>query len=261
MNSCLYQGQVWHRRNKPVTNKFSYGVYMAYLDLDELEEVFRGRWLWSTRRWAPFRFRREDHLGGRGAPLADCVRTLVAERTGCTCRGPIRLLTNLRHFGYVFNPVSFHFCFDPAGENLEAVVADVRNTPWNERYRYALDLRREKPAGNLLQAEQPKEFHVSPFMGMDTTYRFRFSIPGEKLIVHIDCERQGASFFRAGLNLRRLPINGRTLARIAVCHPLMPFKVIFAIHWQALRLWRKGAPYVPHPGRVVPAPPKGDGAP
>jgi uncharacterized protein len=188
------------------------------------------------------------------------VRALVAERTGRCCRGPVRLLTNLRHFGYGFNPVSFHYCFDETAGRLEAVVAEVSNTPWNERHCYVLDLGGSEPEGGFLSAEQPKEFHVSPFMEMDPTYRFRFAVPGQTLVVHIDSERGGEPFFQAGMTMRRTLITGRALARVALRHPLMTTEVIFAIHRQALRLWRKGVSYVPHPGRVIPAPRKGDSA-
>jgi DUF1365 family protein len=110
MHSALYIGQVKHRRQAPRVHEFRYPLFMAYLDLAELEQVFARRWFWSIDRANLASFRRSDHLGDPALPLADAVRELVAERTGVRPRGPIRLLTHLRYFGYCFNPVSFYYC-------------------------------------------------------------------------------------------------------------------------------------------------------
>ncbi|MEI2421818.1 DUF1365 family protein, partial [Arthrospira platensis SPKY2] len=106
---------------------------MVCLDLAELDTVFRGRWLWSTQRPALAWLRREDHLGDPAHSLDESVRRLVAERTGRRPAGPIRLLAHLRYFGHCFNPVSFYYCYDAAGERVETIVAEVNNTPWGER--------------------------------------------------------------------------------------------------------------------------------
>jgi DUF1365 family protein len=116
LKSCLYEGWVRHRRLAPVHNSFRYSLYMVYLDLGELDRVFRGRWLWSAHRFAPAWFRRKDHLGDPSRPLAEEVRSLVEQKTGKRPGGPIRLLTHLRYFGYCMNPVSFYYCFDPSEE-------------------------------------------------------------------------------------------------------------------------------------------------
>ena len=125
MNSRLYVGQVRHRRHTPVSHAFQYGMFMLYLDLDELPTVFSKRWFWSISRPALARFRREDHLGETSVGLADEVRRLVKEQANISLTGPIRLLTNLRYFGYGFNPVSFYYCFNAADDKLEAIVAEV----------------------------------------------------------------------------------------------------------------------------------------
>ena len=145
MNSAIYRGWLSHRRLAPRSHHFRYPVFMVYLDLGELTTVFRGRWLWTARsgaarRWLPAlaRFDRKDHFGDPGMPLDVAVRELVAAHTGRRPLGPIRLLTNLRYFGFVFNPVSFFFCFDPTGARVEAIVAEVNNTPWGERHCYVL---------------------------------------------------------------------------------------------------------------------------
>ena len=134
MHSALYEGWVRHRRHRPVAHEFRFPLCMVYLDLDELPELFRDSWLWSAERPALAWFRRADHLGPPDAPLAQCVRDRVAAITGRRPAGPVRLLTHLRYAGFAMNPVSFYYCFDAGGERLEAVLAEVTNTPWRERH-------------------------------------------------------------------------------------------------------------------------------
>ncbi len=136
--SAIYEGVVAHRRSEPREHAFSYRVLMMYLDLGELPQLFDGNLLWSSRWPALGWFRRSDYLGDAGVPLDQAVRELVVERTGYRPEGPVRVLTNVRCFGHCFNPVSFYYCFDPAGEEVEAVIAEVTNTPWGERQRYVL---------------------------------------------------------------------------------------------------------------------------
>ena len=138
MHSAIYEGTVRHRRFAPVRNQFTYRLFMLYLDLAELSDVFRGRVLWSTDHFNLAWLRRSDHLGDPAVSLDEAVRELIAERTGTRPMGPIRLLTHLRYFGHCFNPVSLFYCYDPAGERVETVVAEVSNTPWHERHCYDL---------------------------------------------------------------------------------------------------------------------------
>ena len=173
--NALYEGWVGHRRLQPVDHRFRYRVFMAYLDLDAVPESVGPAWLWSTSHPALVRFRRADYLGDPDIPLADAVRALVAERTGTRPGGPVRLLTNLRCLGHLFNPVSFYYCFDRAGEGLEAVVAEVTNTPWGERHAYVLGVRAEDGA---VHERVDKVFHVSPFMAMDHEYELCLTPPG-----------------------------------------------------------------------------------
>jgi len=250
VNSALYRGLVRHRRLSPVSHAFRYELFMLYLDLDELPHVFDGRWLWSARGPAPAWFRRADHLGDPAQPLDAAVRALVAARTGHRPEGPIRLLTHLRYFGYVMNPVSFYYCFDPSGAALDAIVAEVTNTPWNERHTYVLQANGAGPGPYRFRLA--KEFHVSPFMGMDLRYDWRFSVPGRSLVVHIANHEPHGKLFDATLALRRRELTGRSLAAALARHPWMTAQVAAGIYWQALRLWRKGAPFHPHPGDVQP---------
>jgi uncharacterized protein len=132
VRSCLYVGEVRHERLEPFPNRFRYRLFMAYADLAELDRVFRGRWLWGVERRTLVSFRRADHMGDPSLPLDSVVRERVEAECGFRPSGPIALLTQLRMLGFVFNPVSFYFCFDAAGERVEALVAEVTNTPWKQ---------------------------------------------------------------------------------------------------------------------------------
>jgi DUF1365 family protein len=245
MQSALYEGRVRHRRFDDVAHAFELPLFLVYLDLAELDEVFRGRWLWSTTRPALARFRREDHLGDPRVPLDRSVRDLVEARLGRRPAGPIRLLTHLRQLGLGFNPVSFFYCFDAGGRRLEAVVAEVTNLPWRERHCYVLAA--ERGARGRHRFRTPKEFHVSPFMAMDLEYGWLLTEPGRSLVVRIESRRGGSRIFDAVLALHRREITGGSLARALVRYPAMTAQVIAAIHGQAFRLHRKGAPVHPHP--------------
>lgn len=249
MHSRIYVGQVRHRRYRPAPHAFRYGLFMLYLDLDELPTLFSRHWLWSARRMAVARFRREDHLGDKSIDLGSAVRQLVRDETGISLNGPIRLLTNLRYFGYGFNPVSFYYCFDPGGEKLELVVAEVNNTPWGEQHCYILPESENQGNATTKRYLPDKRFHVSPFMDMDINYDWRFTLPAERLIVHMKNFRRGAQLFDATLSLREQHINGFNLAAVLVRYPLMTVRIITAIYYQALRLRLKKIPFVPHPDR------------
>ncbi len=233
----------------PVPHEFRYRMFMMYLDLAELPELFRGRWLWSASRRALARFRRDDHLGDPDAPLDECVRQLVERETGQRPSGPIRLLTHLRYFGYVFNPVSFYYCFDENDTRVETIVAEVNNTPWGEQHCYVLPQEADRGSGPHHRYCPEKVMHVSPFMEMDVEYDWRFREPGERLTVHMENAREGSKIFDATLTLERREISGLALARTLATFPFMTFKVMGAIYWQALKLWVKGAPVHDHPAK------------
>jgi uncharacterized protein len=245
--SAIYEGTIRHRRFTPVEHEFRYRLFLMYLDLAELPQLFDPYPLFSARGRALARFRREDFMGDPGRPLDECVREAVEEATGSHPSGPVRLLAGLRYFGHSFNPVSFYYCFDPAGERVEAVVADVQNIPWGERHPYVLA--RGERRGTVLSDELEKTFHVSPLMDMDQTYAFRASEPGERLAVHIESrprDRDGKQF-DATLNLHRRELSRRTLTTMLARYPAMSLQVVAKIYAQSLRLKLKGAKYYPHP--------------
>lgn len=253
MQSCLYFGRVSHRRHgggtDPVSNAFEYRMFMVSLDLAELDEVFRDRWLWSTRRPALAWLQRADHLGDPSRPLDESVRDLVEQRTGQRPAGPIRLLAHLRYFGHCFNPVSFFYCYDASGEQLETIVAEVNNTPWGERHCYVLPRSQARVRGPAQEFELDKEFHVSPFLPMETHYRWRFTEPGARLLVHLRNEQQGRHAFDATLSLERREITARSLASALLKFPFMTLRVVLLIYWQALKLKLKGAEFYNHPAK------------
>lgn len=246
--SAVYEGWVRHRRFRPVEHEFRYPLFLMYLDLAELPGVLDPYPFFSARDRALARFRREDFMGDPARPLDQCAREAVEEAAGIAPSGPVRLLAGLRYFGHSFNPVSFYYCFDPEGERVEAVVADVRNIPWGERHPYVLA--RGERRGSVLSDELEKTFHVSPLMGMDQTYSFRAGEPGERLAVHIESRPRcgGGKSFDATLSLRRRELSRRTLAGLLARYPAMSLQVVARIYVQALRLKLKGARYYPHPG-------------
>src|SRR5262245_34112926 len=216
MNSAIYHGWLDHRRLAPRPHAFRYRLFMLYLDLTELDSVFRGRWLLSTRRPALARFDRGDHLGDPAQPLDDAVRCLVAAQTGRRPEGPVRLLTHLRYFGYIFNPVSFYYCFDRTGKDVETIVAEITNTPWKERHAYVLPVTAANRTSEHLHFAFAKDFHVSPFWPMNMSYDWRFTPPADRLHVHMQNLASGADgnrrAFDATLALEREPISAPALA-------------------------------------------------
>jgi DUF1365 family protein len=182
--------------------------------------------------------------------LDKCVRDKVKAETGDRPAGPIRLLTNLSYFGYCFNPVSFYYCFDADDKSVETIIAEVNNTPWGERTLYVLSSKQTQLAPGQLEFTPAKAMHVSPFMQMDVDYKWKFTAPSEKLTVYMENKRLGKKIFDASLNLNRIEISGLSLAKTLTLHPFMTLKVILAIHWQALRLWIKGAPVHDHPDKT-----------
>jgi len=241
--SAIYEGWVRHRRSTPTAHAFRYALFMMYLDLDEIPALFRGHLAWGHERPGLGSFYRADYLGDPRQPLREAVADVVEAKLGRRPRGAIRLLTHLRYLGYAFNPVSIYYCF--AGEKLDALVLEVTNTPWGERGCYVLDA--NAVAGRPLRFRAAKALHVSPFLAMDIEYRFALTPPDEQLLVHMDCFAKTGKTLDATLFMKRRAWNRSTLTRALFRFPWMTGRVAAAIYWQALRLWWKKIPYVPHP--------------
>jgi DUF1365 family protein len=248
VKSRLYQGTLRHRRHLPRQHTFKYRVFMPYLRLDELDEVFSLSRLWSRHRFAPARFRREDFLGDPALPLQDEVRRRIREETGATHRGPIYLLANMRYFGLQMNPIACYYCYNEDESRLEYLVAEVTNTPWNERHSYVL---RGREGERVLREDFDKAFHVSPFNPMAMRYSWRSNPPGERLAIHLENHSNRGREFDATLALQAEPITARALHRVLWRFPLMTGKVAVAIYWEALKLFIKRVPYYPNPGTAT----------
>jgi len=243
--SAIYRGTLAHARHAPRPHAFDYQVWLLYLDLDRLPALLTGAGPLRASRFALLSYRREDYLDGEG-DLAEAARARVEATLGFRPAGPVRLLTQVRSLGRAFNPVSFYYCFGEDGQTLQAVVAEVTNTPWGERHAYVV-----RAGEGGVDATVKKAFHVSPFFGLDQTYGWRLTPPGEQLVVEMRNDEGGREVFRARLDLRREPWSAAALWRVALGQPLMAWKVPLAIYWQALRLWLKRTPFYPHPGKTA----------
>lgn len=245
METCLYEGRLTHLRRQP-EHRFQMRMFAMYLDLAELDAVAAGWPLFSTKRPALLRLRRADYPGDPGEPLDTSIRGLVERSAGVRPAGPIRLLTQPRTFGYGFNPVSFFYCFDVSGRDLEAVVAHVTNTPWNEEHCYVLANDGIHPG--TLRARCAKRLHVSPFLPMNLEHDFTFAVPGDRLLVRIADVRGDQRVFEATLAMKRRPLTSMAVGRVLVSYPMLGAQVTARIYWHALRLHRKGAHFFSHPG-------------
>jgi DUF1365 family protein len=219
MKSCLYSCEVMHHRLFPAEHRFSYKVFMFYLDLSEDLDHLR---LFSKNRFNWFSFFDRDHH--------DIREFLKSKDIGCK---RITLLTNARTLGYVFNPISFYFCFD---ENDQPVcsVAEVCNTH-KERKLYLVD--------SSLKLRTPKHFYVSPFSDLDTEFEFIFKLPSEFMQMRVDDYKDGKRILLTSLTGTRKKLNDINLLMYGVRFPLITIKVITLIYWQALKLRIKGLPF------------------
>ncbi len=250
--SGLLMGRVSHSRLTPRRHAFAYDLFMLRLDLAEVAALDGRLRLFGTRWWKAVRFEPTDFMGlSRGtAAIVDRVAALraavVAALAGdgvTAAIGRIELVAHGRIAGYVFNPVSFFACYAECDGALAGVVADVHNT-FGERHAYVLPVARASAPGAW---RQKKVFHVSPFFTLDGTYRFQMTFADDAVDIHIDLHTGGRPVFVSRLQLAQQPLTDGALARALTRFPAMSARVIGAIHWEALRLWRKGLPYLSKP--------------
>ena len=249
MKSCLYEGQVKHSRYTPKPHSFQYRIFYVYLDLDELDTVFNRLWLWSAKKFSLAWFREKDHEVINGMNLKNSIYQFIEDKTGKRPSGPVRLLTQLRYFGYVFNPVSFYYCFNKDDNKVETIVAEVNNTPWGERHMYILPATESVGESHIMKFLPVKEFHVSPFMQMDINYEWGFNQPDNNLAVSMKNFTQGEMIFDAVMGLKKKKLSSRNCASALIRFPFMTLKIITAIYWQALKLLLKGTPVYDHPDK------------
>lgn len=241
--SSLMVGRVQHARYLPNQHAFSYSLFMPLINLDEQEALEKQVWGFGSRWWHWARFRREDYLGE--GDLKRAVQDKVFELTGQRLDGEVLMLCHLRYFGLYFSPVNFYYLYDSDGE-WRYLLAEVSNTPWNERHCYAVPA---TPEGDNWRHD--KAFHVSPFNPVDQEYRWRLKPVGARAFVHLECHKQG-KVFDATLSLKARAFSSRQLLRLLAATPVLTIKVVLGIYWQALKLLVKRTPLYTHPVKSQP---------
>lgn len=213
---------------------------MAYVNLKEINNILPNSFLWGINKKALISFNRRDYLERPEKKLIDAAKNLVFERIGKKIKGPIYLLAHLRTYGHCFNPVSFYYCYDKSEKNIDAIIAEVTNTPWKQRYCYVLDCQNSEKK-NSFKNIKDKKLHVSPFFPMDHEYHFSISKPEKTITIKIDNLNQGVKVHEALLSLNKEDFSKKSLIKALINFPFMTVKVVTAIHWQAIKLWFKGA--------------------
>ena len=257
LSSAIYSGQVRHRRSSPKPHNFVYQVFMVYLDLQELDDVFvQSRW-WSLEQFNIAQFKRADFFDKQSkGSLYKAIADWLEHENGKRPEGPIRMLTNLRYFGFIINPITCYYCFDEQGKELQTIVLEVTNTPWGQRCHYILNLADSNAAASskkLVHAKKAinfsKKMHVSPFQPMALEYYWVGESPAKNLLVHIDVHQDDESVFDATLTLKREAFNKKNMSKVLWRYPLMTTKVVAGIYWEAVKLFVKGIPLfsVPNP--------------
>jgi uncharacterized protein len=247
LEPAIYKGTLRHRRFSPKTNNFEYPLFMAFLDVDTIPETMERVRFGGYNRFNWASYHEQDFFGDAKLGIRERVTRDAAEQGIELPQGRMYMLTHLRYLGYCFNPATFYFCYSEDG-GAPRILTEVNNT-FSEHRNYWLGPQNALPAENSFKFRCAKDFHVSPFMGMDLEYDFTFTQPAEKLVAHVNVLRGGEAFFDATLALDRYAWTSANLTRTLAQYPFVTGKVIAAIHWQALRLLVKGVPVFTHPAR------------
>ncbi|KOO05391.1 DUF1365 domain-containing protein [Vibrio nereis] len=241
LKSALLIGDIRHRRFTPVRHALKYTLFMPCIDLDELEQLQSNLWCFGTRWWHWARFKRADYLGE--GDLKQAVLDKVCDLTGERITGTVKAVIHLRYLGIYFSPVNFYYVYDLDG-TWKYLLAEVSNTPWNERHYYAI------PASDNTQNKSawshPKAFHVSPFNPIEQQYVWKLKPLAKRLFIHLECHREQKEF-DATLMMNKHPLTSQALLTQLIYVPVMAIKVTTGIYWHALKLWLKGAPFYSHP--------------
>lgn len=240
IESAIYKGKVYHQRFKPTQHKFDYDIYLFWLKLEsnELEALSSSLTHFSAHDKARVRFKREDYLGDASVSLKQAVLERMTElNEGIALKGDVFMLGQLRMWGLYFSPVNFYYLRNAEGKYTH-MLAEVSNTPWNERHHYLVNLD--------TQDDTPKAFHVSPFNPMDMTYKWSISQPSARLSLAMDCVRDDKEF-SAGINLTKFTLDNANLSAALKRIPSMTIKTVAGIYWHALKLLLKRTPLYTHP--------------
>lgn len=234
--SAIYHGEVFHRRFVPKNHAFSYTIFLMWLNLDEIDQLesIRG---FSSRSWAPIRFKRGDYYGDASRPLQSCILEKMSELALAPLQGKVFLLSQMRTLGLYFSPVNFYYLQQKDG-HYSHVLAEVSNTPWNQRHYYLVDLNQ--------QQDCEKQFHVSPFNPMDMQYKWAIKQPSDTLQLSLACH-QKTKHFVASISMNKLEMNSKNLLHVLIRIPSMTVKTVVGIYWQAFKLFIKGVPIYAHP--------------
>ena len=238
-NSCIYSGFITHRRFKPKRHFFTYKTFSLLIDLNEIENLGKKIKFFSYNRFNILSFYDSDHGPRDGSSLVNWVKNTISEAKIDFKIGTIKLLCYPRFFGYVFNPLSIFYCYDE-NSKLKAILYEVKNT-YNEQHTYVFSA---SSSSNLILHKCYKKFYVSPFMEMETFYNFRLLNPGKILNVFIKQADSKGTLLTACQVGKKIDMTSKNLFFQFLTHPLMSFKVILAIHFEAFRLWIKGVKHV-----------------
>lgn len=245
LSSCLYVGQVYHRRTRPKEHKLRYSVFTLLLDLDEIDELARSHWLFSRNRFNLFSFRDSDFGEQPHETLPNYVNRKLSESGIHTLPTQILLSCYPAVLGFVFNPLSLFYCLDENGRCF-AIVHEVHNT-FRERHAYVLPvLPTTAGDGQWIHQQADKQLFVSPFAQMGMQYQFRLNQPGLRQVVVIRASDEQGLLITASYTADRKLISTSRLLRYFFTYPLLSMKVVFGIHWEALRLYIKGVPWFKH---------------
>ena len=258
LHSQWLEGTIRHRRKAPVRHEFSYSTGMLALDLREWPSITHISRLFSLERFNWLSLYRRDYFRPETDNLLQAVSDQVQQATGWRPDGAVQLITHPRYFGYVFNPVSFYFCYH-AGDRPDhgavprVIMAQITNTPWKDRHVYCLETTGAEPTSAGWRTERfdfSKRFHVSPFNPMDQHYQWTFSFRGPELRIHMGVKQDERKHFDATLVVRRTPLDRKELHRSLRQFPLEALKVVGGIYWHALKLKLKGVPFFTHPNKL-----------